>query len=301
MSGNETASHDRGRDPVRARGAGRGIHLPIWACPISPQIARGTWNVITEDNVILNKDEGWAMLRRVGCVKVKIARHVSYHMTSLLISISTAVTITSSARGYRPHRCLSFYSVACAPPVVDNWLVIVRSLIAALWSIPKDLLPVGAMTFLPSPLQMPVYSEQNAQERVVIIDGGIIGLSTAYSFALALNEIGSSTRGNRSPIPKITIVESSDRLCPATSSQATGGLGDFGRGKNKAGTAGVATLSYNMHVDFAEKYNGRAVYRFSEQLVYRMRTKGFDSIPSPPDDWGSDVPPVSVPLSVLPR
>jgi glycine/D-amino acid oxidase-like deaminating enzyme len=100
---------------------------------------------------------------------------------------------------------------------------------------------------------------------VVIIGGGLIGLSTAYSLALTLNE--SSKPDNRCHMPKFTIIESSDRLCPAASSQATGGIGDFGFGSGNTGVAGVGSLSFKMHVDMAAKYNGREAYGFVEQVI----------------------------------
>ncbi|KAF2872844.1 hypothetical protein BDV95DRAFT_605434 [Massariosphaeria phaeospora] len=122
------------------------------------------------------------------------------------------------------------------------------------------------------------------QDGVVIIGGGIIGLSTAYSLALAL-------QNGRRPMPRITIIESSDRLCPAASSQATGGLGDFG--DNHTGFGGIISLTYQMHVDMAAQYNG-------EEVVYRLTPKGFTGSPSPSDGWGSENTPVPVPLSELP-
>ncbi|KAF2115820.1 hypothetical protein BDV96DRAFT_599379 [Lophiotrema nucula] len=162
--------------------------------------------------------------------------------------------------------------------------------------------PIKAMGSLwPKPQEQIGFEHNNVQDGVVIIGGGIIGLSTAYSLALALNEtVRTSKAQHRRRIPKITIVESSDRLCPAASSQATGGLGDFGFGENKTGVAGVSSLSYKMHVEMAAKYNGEEVYGFGEQLVYRLQPKNFTGTPSPADDWGSDNPPIPVPLSDLP-
>ena len=113
--------------------------------------------------------------------------------------------------------------------------------------------------------------DNDAQGGVVIIGGGIIGMSTAYSLALDLKEAAKSSipHDSRRLEPKITVIESSDRLCPAASSQATGGLGDFGFGNNKtAGKAGVGWLSYKMHVDMAAKNNGEKEYGFGPQVFH---------------------------------
>ena len=110
--------------------------------------------------------------------------------------------------------------------------------------------------------------ESSAQEGVVIIGGGIIGLSTAYSIAHDMQKaVQCSTQQPYRPVPKITLVESSDRLCPAASSQATGGIGDYGFGPDKtAGKSGVGWLSYKMHVEMAAKHNGEELYGFSQQV-----------------------------------
>ena len=105
------------------------------------------------------------------------------------------------------------------------------------------------------------------QDGIVIIGGGVIGLSTAYSLALSLQEIAKDlTLDQRSRLPNITVVESSDRLCPAASSKATGGLGDFGFDNGPTGLADLALLSYEMHKEMAQKYNGEKRYGFSSQV-----------------------------------
>lgn len=140
---------------------------------------------------------------------------------------------------------------------------LLRSLITTLWStLPHGAPPVDE-TLSPNSQNIVGLENDEVQDGVVIIGGGIMGLSTAYSLALALNEAASSKPENRRNVPKITIIESSDRLCPAASSHATGGLGDFGY---TAGVSGVGSLSYKMHVEMAARYNGRKAYGFSEQV-----------------------------------
>jgi glycine/D-amino acid oxidase-like deaminating enzyme len=108
---------------------------------------------------------------------------------------------------------------------------------------------------------------QSIDDGVVVIAGGIIGLSTAYSLALSLQEMAQDfTPDQHSRLPKITVVESSERLCPAASSQATGGLGDFGFGENKTGVAGVSSLSYKVYVELAETCTGRGRYGFGRHV-----------------------------------
>lgn len=127
----------------------------------------------------------------------------------------------------------------------------------------------STFSYGPTPLNSISLDNSGLQDGVIIIGGGIVGLSTAYSLALDLKEAAqSSAQQNPHNVPRITLVESSDRLCPAASSQATGGLGDFGFGTNKsAGVAGVGSLSYKMHMDMAAKYNGEECYGFSRQVV----------------------------------
>ena len=57
-------------------------------------------------------------------------------------------------------------------------------------------------------------------------------------------------------------------MCPAASSHAIGGLGDFGFGSNRlVGKTGLGSLSYRKHVDMAKRYNGEEVYGFGQQVL----------------------------------
>ena len=107
------------------------------------------------------------------------------------------------------------------------------------------------------------------REGMVIIGGGIIDLSSACSLALDLEEAAqSSTQHACRLLPKITIVESSDRLYPVASCPATSGLGSFGFGNDRMpGKAVVASLSYKMHFEMAAKYKGEELYGFGRQLL----------------------------------
>ncbi|KAF2650298.1 nucleotide-binding domain-containing protein, partial [Lophiostoma macrostomum CBS 122681] len=130
----------------------------------------------------------------------------------------------------------------------------------------------------------------------VIIGGGVVGLSTAYSLALALKDASAS---DSSAIPMITVIEPSNEISPAASTHATGGIGDFGS-KSNPSVASVAKLSYNMHVKMAAEHNGAEKYGFSEQVIYRLTPRNFTGTPSPPDNAGTEIPPTPVPLSELP-
>ncbi|KAL3479804.1 FAD dependent oxidoreductase [Aspergillus californicus] len=163
-------------------------------------------------------------------------------------------------------------------------------LVGLLSSLPSQLVPLGLRritthhVLLPTPAQA---SEVQA-EGTVILGAGVVGLSTAYYLALALNE--------SAPRPPIVVIEPSQDVCPGASGEATGGLGDFGF---SAQTSALGSLSYSLHQQLASTYQGRDRYGFSDLGVFRLSPKGFDGAYSPPDSWGPS-PPVSKGLSDLP-
>ena len=110
-------------------------------------------------------------------------------------------------------------------------------------------------------------TEDVGHDRIVIIGGGVIGLSTAYSLAIDLKAAVDNLSSVDGPRPRITVIESSNEICPAASSHATGGLGDFGS-KSRPSLAGLQKLSYNMHLKWAEDFNGAEKYGFTRQVRY---------------------------------
>lgn len=105
----------------------------------------------------------------------------------------------------------------------------------------------------------------NGHDRIVIIGGGVIGLSTAYSLALDIKSAGETLASSGNAKPKITVIESSNEVCPAASSHATGVIGDFGS-KFRPKLAGLQKLSYDMHVNWAEDFDGAKNYGFTRQV-----------------------------------
>ncbi|OAX81829.1 hypothetical protein ACJ72_03832 [Emergomyces africanus] len=121
-------------------------------------------------------------------------------------------------------------------------------------------------------------------ETTVIIGAGVIGLSTAYYLAHALNETVSYMPPS---VPDIVIIDSSHDICSGASGEATGGLGDFGFSSQ---TAPLGAFSYKLHKELASKHNGREVYKFSDLGIFRVSPKNFTGNPSPPDNWGPSAP-----------
>ncbi|PGH08512.1 hypothetical protein AJ80_07832 [Polytolypa hystricis UAMH7299] len=131
-------------------------------------------------------------------------------------------------------------------------------------------------------------------EATVILGAGVIGLSTAYYLALALNETISPASSTLKP--PIIVVDSSPDVCSGASGEATGGLGDFGFITE---TAPLGNLSYALHKGLTAKFNGTEKYQFSDLEVFRVSPKDFAGIPSPPDSWGPSRP-VDKTISDLP-
>ncbi|EEH05249.1 conserved hypothetical protein [Histoplasma capsulatum G186AR] len=139
-------------------------------------------------------------------------------------------------------------------------------------------LPRCLNTVFPSP------STTTSPETTVIIGAGVIGLSTAYYLAQALNE----TTSYMPPYePDVVVIDSSHDICAGASGKATGGLGNFGF---RPETSSLGSLSYKLHKELASKYNGREKYKFSDLSIYRVSSKNFAGNPSPPDSWSSSAP-----------
>jgi hypothetical protein len=127
----------------------------------------------------------------------------------------------------------------------------------------------------------------------VILGAGVIGLGTAYQLALALKATDQAT--SDIPRPRIVVVEPADRITPAASGQATGGLGNFGFGPH---TAELGVFSYALFQKMAFP-SGPEKFGFSYSTVYRISPENFTGASKPPNDWGP-APPVDKPLSALP-
>ncbi|OJD10867.1 hypothetical protein AJ78_08237 [Emergomyces pasteurianus Ep9510] len=149
------------------------------------------------------------------------------------------------------------------------------------WFRPQQEVLSSSPSTLPSP------------ETTVIIGAGVIGLSTAYYLAHALNDTVSYMPPS---VPDIVIIDSSHDICAGASGEATGGLGDFGFSPH---TAPLGAFSYKLHKELASKYNGKEIYKFSDLGILRVSPKNFSGAPSPPDTWGPS-PPVDKTTSDLP-
>ncbi|KAI4959202.1 hypothetical protein J4E86_002924 [Alternaria arbusti] len=129
-------------------------------------------------------------------------------------------------------------------------------------------------------------------DHTVILGAGVIGLATAYQLALAHQEAANATTR---PHGKIIVVERAAHISPASSGQATGGLGDFGFA---SGFADLGVLSYKLFQELAPA-NGTKEFGFSESMIYRIIPDNFTGSPQSPDSWGPS-PPVEQPVSGLP-
>ena len=137
-----------------------------------------------------------------------------------------------------------------------------------------------------------VFGQQNKSTSTdtVILGAGVIGLATAYYLALACSSSESQTA--IPPRARIIVIEPSSHICPAASSQATGGLSDFGF---DSGTAELGKLSDALFQEISEKGD----FGFSDAKVYRVTPESFTGTPKPPNCWGP-VSPVDVSVSELP-
>lgn len=143
---------------------------------------------------------------------------------------------------------------------------------------------MSAIDRTPAPMSLP--DREIISSDTVVFGAGVIGLSTAYYLALAVQNTAKA---------KIVVVEPSAHIAPAASGQATGGLGNFGFGPE---TAELGSLSYALFQDLAGKA-GREQFGFSDLSVYRTIPEDFAGTPNPPDSWGP-APPVEKPVSALP-
>jgi hypothetical protein len=161
-----------------------------------------------------------------------------------------------------------------------------RFLTGLLSYLPSPLVPLGLgrLAAQPTLLSPSVVAQVSPAEppSTVILGAGVIGLSTAYYLALALNGTSSST-----PKPPIVVIEPSHDVCPAASGEATGGLGDFGFSDQ---TSPLGQLSYSLHKALAAAYGGTQQYGISDLAIYRLSPEGFGGKYSPPDSWGPAAP-----------
>ena len=91
---------------------------------------------------------------------------------------------------------------------------------------------------------------------VVIIGGGIVGMSTAYYLALARKD-GHS----------IIIVDNAAVLFAGASGKANGILGDYGF---KPEAESLGKLSWELHQHLASRNNGRAGWGYRDVMIYDL-------------------------------
>lgn len=108
----------------------------------------------------------------------------------------------------------------------------------------------------------------DCMESTIIIGGGIIGLSTAYYLASSANSSSESYC--------ISVVDSSPAAFVAASGGATGILGDYGF-EPEAEALGV--LSWNLHKELAEAYDGPQSWGFSDIVIQNLYNKSQHAAP----------------------
>ncbi|KAL2848937.1 hypothetical protein BJY01DRAFT_246163, partial [Aspergillus pseudoustus] len=171
-----------------------------------------------------------------------------------------------------------------------NQMELYRFLTRLLSYLPTPLVPLGLgrLAAQPTLFSPSVVAQGSPPEppSTVILGAGVIGLSTAYYLALALNRTSSSSTTS-TPKPPIVVIEPSCDVCPAASGEATGGLGDFGFTDQ---TSPLGALSYSLHKALAAAYADTKDYGFSDLAIYRLSPEGFGGQYSPPDSWGPAAP-----------
>lgn len=191
-----------------------------------------------------------------------------------------------SSRGQSPE---SFFSLNIS---LTKIMALFSSILRFLYSAPAKLLTGGLLLQQPADV---VYDPPLAidQDTTVILGAGVIGLSTAYYLALALNENSTASLPDQ---PKVVVIEPSHDICPGASGSATGGLGDFGFSD---AVSPLGKFSYSLHKDLALAHEGKKDWGFRDQTIFRVTPKDFNGDLSPPDSWGP-LPPLETDLSSLP-
>lgn len=117
---------------------------------------------------------------------------------------------------------------------------------------------------------------------VVIIGGGVIGLSTAY-FLSRMRKNGGS----------ITIVDNASTLCAGASGKANGILGDYGF---EPEAEALGKLSWELHQQLSSLHRGRAAWGYRDVMVYGLhRAAPAGSSDASNVALGSEHPPLALP------
>ncbi len=119
--------------------------------------------------------------------------------------------------------------------------------------------------------------DSSGRSPVVIVGGGIIGLSTAYYLSQA-------RKSGRS----ITIVDSAARLFAGASGKANGILGDYGFERE---AEPLGKLSWELHQQLASVHRGQAVWSYRDVMIYDMRHAAPDgsALLAPLPAWFKDL------------
>lgn len=123
-------------------------------------------------------------------------------------------------------------------------------------------------------------SPRSSPRNIVVIGGGIAGVSTAYFL---------STHPRRSPSTTITIVEGT-KIAAAASGFSGGFLAKDWHGSS---TASLSEFSYDLHASLAEEFGGKEKwgYRTVETLVSDCKYWGLSFVdyrqPSTLFNWSS--------------